>query len=390
MNKRCIKIEQGIQRAGWIMINARKFISNGYIKVENGIIQETGQYNNNHSSQTTDYGSGVIIPALVNAHTHLELSRLKDQITFDQGFQSWVKELLQCRESYTIKELENGVKSGINQLQDSGCGIVGDISTLGIAWNLLCESGLSGVWFREYLGTQISRYSLPEKHGNLKASLAGHAPHTTSPVLLKSLSQTAQNHGCPFSIHVGESQDEIEFLTTGKGKWAEFLCEKGIDFLDWRLPAKSPVKYIDEIGILNEKTLIVHLIHCQKQDFDIIKNRCSNVCICPRSNYNLHKKLPDIEQMLKAGIKPCMGTDSLASTRSLSIFDEMAFTANSFSNINPETIFEIATINGAKALGLSQKFGTLEPGKFAVFIYLPITADKQSDLLEKIIHETST
>jgi len=410
LDKRCIKPEKGIHRAGWIMVNPQRFIPNGYIRVENGIIQGTGNQKNYDSQTVTDYGSGVIIPALVNGHTHLELSRLKGQIAFDRfspgqlspgqlssgqlssdrGFQSWIRELLQRRDAFTVEELENGAKHGINQLQDSGCGVVGDISTLGLAWDSLCKSGLAGVWFQEYLGTQIFRYSFPEKYGNLNASLAGHAPHTTSPKLLKSLARAAQKHGFPFCLHFGESIDEIEFLTTGKGQWAEFLSERGIDFSDWGLPAQSPVKYIDAMGILNENTLLVHLIHSQTQEFEIIKNRRSNVCICPRSNYNLHKQLPNLEQMLKAGIMPCMGTDSLASTQSLSIFDEIAFTAKTFPNISPETILEMATINGAKALGLSQKFGTLEPGKAAVFIYLPLTAGKYSDLLEKIINETST
>ncbi|MDM8535285.1 amidohydrolase family protein [Desulfobacterales bacterium HSG17] len=404
MDRRCIKVEKGIHRAGWIMVDSQRFIRNGYFKVENGIIQETGSHNhsnskNNNSKNVTDHGPGVIIPALVNAHTHLELSRLKGQIEFDrysldqfssnQGFQSWVRELLRLRETYTLEELENGAEIGIKELQDSGCGVVGDISTLGLAWDTLCKSGLAGVWFREYLGTKIIEYSFPEKNENLRASLAGHAPHTTSPAMLKSLSQTAQNQGSPFSLHLAESQDEIEFLTTGKGKWAEFLSERGIDFSDWGLPAKSPVRYINKMGLLNENLLLVHLIHSQIQEFEIIKNSGANVCICPRSNYNLHKQLPNLEQMLKTGIKPCMGTDSLASTQSLSMFDEMAFTASSFPNIKPEIILEMATINGAEALGLSQKFGSLEPGKAAVFIYLPLTADKVSDLLEKMIHETS-
>ncbi|QTA78601.1 Amidohydrolase 1 family protein [Desulfonema limicola] len=389
MDTRCIKIEKGIHRAGCIMISPQRFIQNGFIKAENWIIQETGEKKHYDSSIVTDHGPGVIIPALINAHTHLELSRLKGEIAFDQGFQNWVRELLWRRQAYSLEELENGAESGIKELMDSGSGAVGDISTLGLTWNILCRSGLAGVWFREYLGTQTFQDLMPGKHGNLSASLAGHAPHTTSPALLKSLSLTAQSKGSPFSIHLAESTDEIEFLATGKGPWADFLGERNIDFSDWGLPAKTPVKYLDSIGILNKNTLLVHLIHSRKQDFEIIKQRGAKVCICPRSNYNLHKQLPDLEQMLKHGIKPCLGTDSLAGTESLSMFDEMAYTGKNYPNINPGTIIEMAAVNGAKALGLSQKFGTLEPGKSAVFIYLPLTARKNSDLLEKIIYESS-
>lgn len=387
LDRRCIRSENEIHRAGWIMISPNKFIPNGYIRVENGIIRETGRYHD--SVNAKDHGPGVIMPGLVNAHTHLELSRLKGKLDFDLGFQAWVQNLLQLRQGFSNDELKTGAKQGIKELQDSGSCAVGDISTLGLAWDSLCKSGLSGTWFREYLGTQVHHDFFPGKSKNLKASFAGHAPHTTSPALLKHLSQAAQKQGAPFSIHVGESQDEIEFLETGKGRWADFLLERGIDFSDWGLPGQSPVKYIDSMGILNKNTLLVHLIHSQKHDFQIIKSRGSNVCVCPRSNFNLHKQLPDLEQMLKIGINPCLGTDSLASTRTLNIFDEMRFTAIKYPDIKPGAILEMSTINGAKALGISRNFGTLEPGKDAVFIYLPITADNQQDLLEKIIHDNS-
>nr|MBL0731695.1 amidohydrolase family protein [Desulfobacterales bacterium] len=121
-------------------------------------------------------------------------------------------------------------------------------------------------------------------------------------------------------------------------------------------------------------------------DLEILKKNGVHVCLCPRSNQNLHQRLPDIEKMLAAGIKPCLGTDSLASVDTLSIFDEMAFVAASFPQVDPADILEMATLSGAKALGLGHQIGLLHPGCKEIFTYIPATAGNQADLIAQIVH----
>jgi len=375
-----------IHRAGWIIVDPQTIIQNGFIKVESGRITEVGQGKINSTEHIIDHGSGVLMPAPVNVHTHLELSALKGKIPFEYGFQQWVRELLRQREAIGINALKSGAIQGIKYLKDSGCCAAGEISSLGITKELFSESGLGGVWFREFLGMDSDLEGFQNLQGLKNTSFAGHAPHTTSPKLLVKLKNITRKYHRRFSIHLAESDDETEFLTTGKGAWADFLTERGIDFSEWGLHVKSPVQYMEHIGILDENTIAVHMIHADQNDFEILHRHNVNICLCLRSNQNLHKRLPDIEGMIRAGIKPCLGTDSLASADSLNIFDEMAFISYNFRNISPAEIFAMATVNGAKALGISDDFGSLIPCKYSAFVYLPVNVSSRGAMFEAVVN----
>ena len=396
-----------IHRAGSIIVDPETVVRNGFIRVESGLITEVGQGKGYGDGQVIDHGSGTLIPALINAHTHLELGALKGKIPFDKGFRFWVSALISQRESMGNDVLLTAASAGIKELIESGSGGVGEISTLGLTRHLVLNSGLAGVWFREFLGNNSCRTALKlsflraalksnffladnkiecsDLKNSVIVSLAGHAPHTTSPELLVRLKNYTRKKKIPLSIHVAESEDELIFLSTGKGQWANFLSDRGVDFSDWDLPARSPVSHLDNLGILDDKTLAVHLICSGKKDFEILFHHGVKVCLCLRSNKNLHSRLPDLLGMLATGIKPCLGTDSLAGVESLSMFDEMAFVADSFPFVPPAKILEMATINGARALDIDG-LGSLVPGKRGIFFYAPVKSANRLSLLEKIVN----
>jgi aminodeoxyfutalosine deaminase len=376
-----------IHRAGWVIIDPWTIYSNGFVRVENGSIQEIGQGTPAGVDEVRDYGSGVIFPALVNAHTHLELSALKGRISTHNGFSSWVKDLIEKRALLSSDTLREASEIGIREILASGCGAVGEISSLGLTLESVRKSGLAGVWFREFIGDLDS---IPEKWGNqpgdLKTSLSGHAPHTTSPKVLVDIKNQTRRQNTPFSIHVAESDEEISFLTTATGLWKDFLLSRGIDSKSWGLPVKSAVKHLNTIGILDNRTILVHVLHADQTDMDAIQTSGAHVCLCPRSNHMLHQRLPDLEYMLKSGIHLCLGTDSLASVNSLSMLDEMAFASRCFPSTPPENIFQMATLGGAAALGLNNQMGTLVPGKQARLAYGDIQTSKASQLVEALVN----
>lgn len=381
-----------VHRAGWVVASPDRILRDGYVAAAGGKIAGIGAGASlPRDLPVTDHGPGVLLPLLVNAHTHLELSALAGRVPLDGGFREWVRRLLTERTAAGPEALAAGAEKGVEALSASGCGAVGEVSTLGITWDALRASGLSGVWFREFLGSPApgAEAALPASTPRLSAATAGHAPHTTDPAWLARLKADARRARRPFSIHLGESEDEVEFLTTGRGPWADFLGERGIDFTRWAIPDEGPVQYADRLGLLDPRTLAVHLIHAGRREFEILKDRGVRVCLCPRSNRNLHERLPDLPGMLAAGLSPCLGTDSLAGTGSLSIFDEMAFCGQAYPGVSPETILAMATRNGAAALGLEGHFGSLAPGRSAGLCYLPFTASTPSDLLERIIHALS-
>jgi cytosine/adenosine deaminase-related metal-dependent hydrolase len=371
-----------LHRAGWIMADAFTLIENGYIESENGII--CGVYKGRSKEKCVDHGPGVLMPPLVNAHLHLELSALKNTVPFDRGFKVWVKTLLEKRAALGREELIKAARVSAQNLMQSGTLYVGDISTLGMTGPLIKDSALQGICFHEFLGSDIPEVVV-RKNESVSFSVAGHAPHTSSPKLLRALKKQAASHGLPFSIHLAESDDESEFILTKKGGWADFLNLRGIDFSSWDLGSKTPVSYIHDMGVLDASTLAVHLLNVNNKDMDILARSKTKVCVCPRSNWNLHEKLPNIESMIQKGIKPALGTDSLASCDSLNIFDEMAFVQKHYPGLEPETILAMGTINGARALGLEHQTGTLSKGKKAQFLYRPLEGLNKKNLLSRII-----
>lgn len=373
-----------IHKAKWVVIDPWTIINDGYIRVESGLIKETGR--GSCSGHIIDHGPGALLPVLVNAHTHLELCALKDKVLPEKGFRNWVENLINLRNSVGTKNLKTSAINGVKELIESGCGVIGEISTLGLTWKIVSNSSLRGVWFREFLGNVLPEEIACNENKLLIKSIAGHAPHTLSPELLADLKNITRKKNIPFSIHLAESEDEIEFLQTGKGKWAEFLSERGIDFSSWNLPVETPVRYLEDLGVLDESTIAVHLIHADKKDFEILLRHNVRVCLCLRSNFNLHNMLPDLTGILKAGIKPCLGTDSLASAESLSIFDEMTFVSKSFPSIPPAEILAMATLNGASSLGFGEMFGSLTPGKRAAFVYVPVNVSSRSGLLHALVN----
>jgi len=377
-----------IHKAGWVVIDPYTIIRDGFVHVDSGLIKNVGQgsCSGHIIGHIIDYGPGAILPVLINTHTHLELCALKDKVLPEKGFRNWVENLINLRNSTGSEHFETAAINGVKELVESGCGVIGEISTLGLTWEIVSNSSLAGVWFREFLGNDLHQDIKCYSEKSFIKSIAGHAPHTMSPELLVDLKKRTRRENIPFSIHLAESEDEIIFLTTGKGIWADFMTERGIDFSGWNLPVETPVQYLEDLGVLDENTIAVHLIHAKEKDFEILLRHNVRVCLCLRSNFNLHNMMPDLTGMLKAGLKPCLGTDSLASAESLSIFDEMAFVSKSFPSIPPAEILAMATVNGASSLGFGEMFGSLTPEKRAAFVYVPVDVSSKSGLLQALVN----
>ena len=192
----------------------------------------------------------------------------------------------------------------------------------------------------------------------------GHGLHTTAPEVLQSLKTFALERNNLFSIHLAESEAETEFLSSGRGIWADFLASRGIDFSHWDLTSERPVQRALRLGLLGAGTLAVHLLQATRAEWTALSDTGTSVCLCPRSNFLLHNRLPDIKSCLAAGLAPALGTDSLASSPTLSLFDEMAFITEQYADLAPDTLLAFATINGAKALARTD-LGTVEPGRRA-------------------------
>ncbi|WP_300670222.1 amidohydrolase family protein [Desulfoluna sp.] len=352
-------------RARWVVADADTVIHQGHLVTEGGVIVSVGSGAGPKGTAVIDHGDAALLPAFVNAHTHLELSALKGRVTSDAGFAAWVRDLLVVRGGYSDEVLFEAAREAVQEAESAGTLVFGEISTLGITRPLFDEKEAQGVWFQELLGAPDS-LAMPPAHKEAPwISLAAHAPHTTDPEAIRQMKALAANAGRPFSIHLDESEAEREFITTGQGGWADFLTERGIDFSGWPLPADDPVSYLLDLGVVDDQTLVVHLLQSGPPHFRRLAEAGATVACCVRSNLLLHGQAPDLSAMAEAGLAVALGTDSLASCESLSILDEMRAVAAHAPGLAASEIFRMATEHGAKALGLSERFGRLVPGASA-------------------------
>lgn len=360
-----------LHKAGWVMVSPEEWIENGLVEVVNGRIVSIG--GNRPGARSVDHGPGVIMPALVNAHTHLSLAALRGRVGADKGFVDWVKDLISMRASVSPEEMTRAACEAAEDAKRTGTGFIAEVGPLEPGAFAIRRSGLEGTVFEEVLGNGPVPASAPNDDNGVGFSFAGHALHTTAPDALQALKALTRERGTVFSLHLAESEAEAQFLTGGDGVWAEFLHSRGIDFRRWDLKGDNPVERAERLGLLGTGTLAVHLLEVTGKDMEILADTGTSICLCPRSNLNLHERLPDIGALISAGLAPALGTDSLASVPSLSMFDEIAFTAQQYPDLSAETVIAMATVNGAGALGRNDS-GTLAPGGRARLIYVDLEA----------------
>lgn len=338
-----------------------------------------------------DDPDSVLMPGLVNVHTHLELSWLEGEDLPSGDYVAWLRRLLEMRETMTAAvDVTAAATRALERMAARGTVAVGDVSNTLASVTPLAESSLRGVIFHEIY--RIRQDGAEEKMNEVVAQVAAadeelrrlkarnrffiaptpHGPHTTSPALLKALAGRAAASREPLSVHVAESRDEVDLLQDGGGALAGFYKER--DFMDdgWQAPAMSPVAHLDRLGVLSPATLAVHCVHVDRQDLARLQERRCTVVTCPRSNARLGVGVAPVPTILGAGIPVALGTDSLASVPDLDLFAEMAALRAAHPKLSAAAVIRMATLNGAKALGLENDLGSLAPGKLARMIRVPL------------------
>ena len=305
---------------------------------------------------------GVLLPGLVNAHTHLELSWLKESLPSGEGFIPWLSGLAAARNDQDPSLQRPGVLEAARGLIRGGTRVVSDVCTEVSTLELLSEAGLAGVVQREFL--TLSESTLPSVLESARQWMAdpsrgrpgivercaAHAPYSTAPSLIQWCLQE-HGSGAPGSIHLAEDEAELELLSTGGGPWADYLDELRLDWRWWSAPGCSPIEYAEQLGVLGPSTLAVHVVHSTSSDRLLLARTDTPVCLCPRSNLFIGGVLPDVLGLLDAGVRLCLGTDSLASCENLDVLADAAGLATEFPEVAPERWLEMLTAQGADILG---------------------------------------
>jgi aminodeoxyfutalosine deaminase len=328
------------------------------------------------SGEVIDWGSAVIIPGLVNAHTHLELSRLPRGPEPAHSFTDWLAHLIETRRRWTEQDFLESAREGVRQCIRSGTTLVGDISSSGLSWRALQPERLRKVVFEEVLG--LSPDAAPEISARLEVRLdqvvpdplltsgiSPHSPYSVSPQLYKAVAELARTRDLPLATHVAESRSELLFLESGEGEFLHFLSTLGALPPDWPPPRLSPIALLESVGALNTDVLLIHCNYLDAAGLAAIRNSGGNVVYCPRSAAFFGHEGHPVRSLLDMGVNVALGTDSLASNRSLSMLDEMRFLAGTRKDLKAGEIFRMATLNGAAALRQGGQLGRLRPGYWA-------------------------
>lgn len=332
------------------------------------------------TARMVDFGDAVMLPPMVNAHTHLELSdfprwtNAAGDTEVPRDFVAWILRLVRVRHQVGPAALRDSLAAGLRAVLAAGTGAVGDILTTLEALPTYRQSPLRGRVFAEVLGHDLARVDdrlaaiaalLSEPPtAELAWGLAPHAPYTLSSSAIDLVFAFARQHALQSSIHLAESAEETRFLTDGSGALADRLfAAASWDPVAEPPPACSPVRTICRRGRLGRNDLAVHGVQVDATDIARFKAIGCSVVLCPRSNANLAVGSPPVGAYLDAGIPLALGTDSLASAPSLSIWDEIAFARRSFpGQASPRDWLTIATSGGARALGQDTRLGQLRPG----------------------------
>lgn len=391
-----------IHTCRWLLPIDRPAIEHGWIETVDGRIRQIGR--GVPPGPAVDLADTAILPGLVNAHTHLELSWMAGQVAPAAAMTDWLRNLLRLRRGKTSVEPgfeRDAAREAARQMAHTGTVLAGDVSNTLSSPSILKETGLGGVVFHEVLGFNaadpvllvreaIARMaaaeaSLDSAPQPVRLALSAHAPYSVSPALFREIAR--RHRQGPLAVHLAESKEELEFLRAGTGPIPGILRGLGVWIDDWSPPRLAPVDFLATVDYLRPGLLAVHGVHLTADELEQLRRAGATLVTCARSNLWVGAGMPRISSFYASGVPVAVGTDSLASVASLSMFDELAELRRIAPDVAAASLLESATRVGAEALGFGATHGTLAPGKSAAIIAVsvpPEVADVEEYLVSGV------
>jgi len=397
-----------IYTAQWVVPAGAPAIEGGALLDVAGRIAAVGPLDEvRHSApaaEVEDFGEALLAPLLVNAHTHLELtafpewSNAAEQGAEPRNFVDWILFLIQVKRGVALKQFAASLARGIRQSLAAGTGAVGDVCAHHDCRTEYRDGDLLGVLFLETLGQEpelilraerrLSRVLRTPWPGPIALGLSPHSPYSISPSYMERVYRRCRRRGLRCATHLAESVAEVEFLSTGRGELAlRLFPEVGWGGFLPPVARRSPVTYLEERGGLFPENLLVHGVQLTVPEIETLAERRMSVALCPRSNARLDVGKAPAGRLQKAGVCLALGTDSRASCDNLSVWEELAFAHTWFEGeLDAPTLFEMATLGGARALGVEREFGSLTVGKQSSFQVLrPAHLPRAGELAEFLV-----
>ncbi|MCL4499035.1 MAG: amidohydrolase family protein [Chloroflexi bacterium] len=346
-----------------------------------------------------DFGLGALLPGFVDLHTHLEYSVFRGACD-DLGYEAWKMQLTKKSKVLTPEDWRQSARLGALEAIRSGITTVVDTTDTGASLTAAQEAGLRGVIFCEVSGMDhsevtetmreaadtLERWRNESDASRISFGIGPHSPYTVAPPLFREASRFARDNALILCTHLSGSKAEYDFVKYGSGAFATtFRDIVNWDHLLWQPTGASPVKYLEQWEVFDYgPVLAVHCIHVSSADMDILEKYDVSVAHCPGCAAKLAMGIAPLAEFANRGLKIGLGTDSPASNNTMDVFDEMrmglliqraAYTT--VEKLGAERFVRMATLGGAEAVGLSDKVGSLEPGKKADIIAVDLSHSHQ-------------
>jgi cytosine/adenosine deaminase-related metal-dependent hydrolase len=391
-------------RARWVAPMDRPVIKDGGIVFSNGTIDAVGDASTllrTHRDATEqDLGEAVLLPGLINAHVHLELSDVP-RLAGDRWhgtLADWLIEVIKRspQGDDDAGRVARAIDAGVRQCLRFGVTRVGDITRQpAITRPLLRESSVQGVSFGEIQAMATRRGLLEarlaaaadraQEGGLLRIGLSPHAPYSVEAAGYRRCVEVAKTGAYPLATHLAESADEAEFLANHSGPLRRIW-----DFLrawDEDVPrfAGGPIRFANSIGLLDVPAVLAHVNYCDDDELRLLATGRASVVYCPRTHAYFGHPPHRWREMLAAGVNVAVGTDSTASSPDLNLVDDLRLMRGLTPDVSASELWQLATTRAARALGMGDEVGSLTPGKRADLACFPI--GDTNDPLEQILRE---
>ena len=331
-----------IYSARWVVPVLAAPIENGAVAVEGQRIASVGPHaeivEQFPSFKVEALGDAIIVPGLVNIHTHLELTAMRGYLEKEEpDFFAWLRKLTVARlELMTPDDIRVSATWGACEAVRAGITCVGDASDSGMmSMMALRDVGLRGVVYQESFGpdarlaqenfeklkTKIQELRTIESE-LLRAGVSPHAPYTVCGPQLELIAEFASAEALPLMMHAAESAAEDQFLREGCGPFADGLARRAIE---WKAPGVSTIQYLKQVGVLDVQPLLAHCIRVDDQDIETLHDTGTKVAHCPKSNAKLGHGRAPFARFLETGIAVGLGSDSVASNNTCDILEEARF-----------------------------------------------------------------
>ena len=377
--------------ARWVLPISAPPIENGTVAVDDRRIAWVGPRAQRPNGDHVDLGDALLMPGLVNTHCHLELTAMRGFLE-DLDFPQWILRLNGVKRAVLDRErMLDAARLGLVEGVRHGITTYADTCDSGVAFDAMLEAGVRGIMYQEVFGPDPAQCDAsladlqrkidvmrPRQTPLVRVGVSPHAPYTVSDVLYAAVARYAASAALEIAVHIAESEAERELVVDADGIFARGLRKRGIDV---QRRARTSIELLRRTGILGRRPLLIHCVRLDDADIADVAHSRSPIAHCPISNAKLGHGTARLLEFLDAGIVVGIGSDSVASNNRMDILAESrAAILSQRARVGRHDVvcardaLALATLGGARALGLADEIGTLEAGKSADLAAFPLDA----------------